>query len=69
MKNEDHSTTQGHLKFMLLKYTCSDIWNNIGHIFSAKEQGLRTNSAGDQKEKCIKFIFLLLSFAVTKFLA
>ena len=26
MRNEDHSTAQGHLKFMLLKYTCSDIW-------------------------------------------
>ena len=33
---------------------------------SAKEQGLRTNSAGDHKGQFIKFIFLMLSFAVTK---
>lgn len=59
----------GHLIFILLKYTSSDIWKNIWHIFSAKEQGLRTNSAGDDKGKCIKFIFLLLSFAVTNLFA
>lgn len=36
------------------------------HVIDAKEQGLRTNSAGDHKGKCVKFIFLVLSFAVTK---